>query len=196
MNIEKLDDKNQCKLIENVANGQFAVRAISNYEECNCIIVYLNVIQGETPCDVEHCEQSSCAVIKNNYDAETHTFKIPLPILRSDGTNALCERKQQVYYTPYQIPQEDRNKFENGTAKVEEPQLQDEWKIPMNTNNPEESSITRNQPEEIDKEKLSQKTTENLNEIQNLARIIKVLADKIQELTQNDHLDTRMENID
>jgi len=74
----------------------------------------LDAAAGRTPCDAQHCEHSSCAVIKNNYDEATRTFKAPPPILRSDGTNALQPRPSRVYTTPFQVSQQDQEKLQKG----------------------------------------------------------------------------------
>ena len=85
--------------------------------ECTCITAYLDAALGEMPCDIEECESSSCFVIKQNYDAKTRTFKTPLPIPRSDGTNALRTCQARVYKTSYQIPSEDQEKFRKGKLR-------------------------------------------------------------------------------
>lgn len=109
--IEKLDETSQCQLIEKLANGQVAIQAIQNGPHCSCVSSYLDTVSGRYPCDAANCEQSTCAVIRNNYDASTRTFKQPPTIHRADGTNALRQRDSRVYNTPYQIPAQDQEKL-------------------------------------------------------------------------------------
>jgi hypothetical protein len=110
-NIEKLDEISQCQLIEKLANGQLAVRTISEDQPCTCVLAYLESAAGRTPCDAQHCDHSPCAAIKNNYDTETGTFKAPPAIQRADGSNALRQRKPQGYSEPYQIPSQGKDKL-------------------------------------------------------------------------------------
>ncbi|CAF1400946.1 unnamed protein product, partial [Rotaria sordida] len=126
-NIEKLDEKTQCKLVEKLANGQVAVQAISNGLECTCVLAYLHTVVERAPCYAQHCENSSCDAqlcedsscdaIKNNYNANSSTFNVPPPIQRSDGTNALRKREPRVYTVPFQIAPQDQEKFQQGTSQ-------------------------------------------------------------------------------
>jgi hypothetical protein len=120
-NIEKLDEKSQCQLIEKLANGQLAVQAIPNGGQCTCVSAYLDTATGRTPCNAPHCEHSSCAAIKNNYDAGSNTFKAPPQILRADGSNALHPRQPQVYSGPFQVSPQDQEKFQKGTPQQIQP---------------------------------------------------------------------------
>jgi hypothetical protein len=113
-NIEKLDDKTQCQLVEKLSNGQVAVQAIPNGRECTCVTAYLDAAGGRASCDAQNCEQSSCAAIKNNYDATTRTFKAPPPIRRADGSDALRQREPRVYTAPFQVTQQDQEKLQKG----------------------------------------------------------------------------------
>jgi hypothetical protein len=112
VNIEKIDETEQCQLIEKLANGQVAIQAIPSGRECTCISAYLDTASGRFPCDAQNCEQSPCAVIKNNYDASTRTFKTPPTIKRPDGTDALRQREPKVYNAPFQVPQQDQEKLQ------------------------------------------------------------------------------------
>jgi hypothetical protein len=114
INIEKLDEKTQCQLLEKLASGQVAVQSIPNGRECTCVSAYLDTAGGRAPCNAQHCEHSSCATIKNNYDASTGTFKAPPPILRADGSNALQPRQPKVYSTPFQVSYQDQEKLQKG----------------------------------------------------------------------------------
>ncbi len=69
---------------------------------------------GRASCDAQNCEQSSCAAIKNNYDATTRTFKAPPPIRRADGSDALRQREPRVYTAPFQVTQQDQEKLQKG----------------------------------------------------------------------------------
>ncbi|CAF1070851.1 unnamed protein product [Rotaria sordida] len=110
-NIEKLDEDAQCQLVGKLANGQTAVQAIPNGRDCTCTAAYLSTAAGRTPCDVQGCERSSCAAIRNNYDASIRAFKATPPIRRADGTDALHPREQRVYSAPYQVSAGDREKY-------------------------------------------------------------------------------------
>jgi hypothetical protein len=135
-NIEKLDDKTQCQLIEKLANGQVAVQAIPNGRECTCVTAYLDTSVGRTPCSAQHCEHSSCATIKNNYDVTTGTFKQPPLIRRSDGSNALQQREPQVYTAPFQVAYQDQEKLQKGIPQpVPSPsQTEDNYPKPPSDN--------------------------------------------------------------
>ncbi|CAF0737054.1 unnamed protein product [Rotaria sordida] len=111
--VEKLNDKEQCRLIEKLANGQVAVQAIPNGHGCTCVSAYLDTASGRYPCDAQNCEQSSCAAIKNNFDASTRTFKTPPPIRRSDGTDALRPREPKLYAAPFQVSRQDQDKVQH-----------------------------------------------------------------------------------
>ena len=74
----------------------------------------MNTASGRYPCDAQNCEQSSCAVIQNNYDASTRTFRAPPPIRRPDGTDALRPREPRIYTSPFQASREDMEKFQQG----------------------------------------------------------------------------------
>jgi hypothetical protein len=99
--------------------------AIQNGWECTCVTAYLDTATGRVPCNPQHCEYSSCAVIKNNYNALTKTFRAPPLIRRSDGTDALRQSKPRVYTAPFQITHQDQEKFQKGISKAQ-PQTVDE----------------------------------------------------------------------
>lgn len=111
-NIDKYGDREQCDLIEKLANGQLAVQAIPNGYQCTCVSAYLDFASGRYPCDAQNCEQSACPAIRDNYDTATRTFKELPPIKRADGTNALRQREQKVYTTSYRVPQGDKDKVQ------------------------------------------------------------------------------------
>ncbi|CAF0921326.1 unnamed protein product [Adineta steineri] len=125
-NIEKLDENTQCKLIEKLANGQVAIQAIQDDRECTCVQAYLDTAAGRVPCNAQDCGASSCAVIKNNYNANTNTFNPPPPIRRSDGTNALLERDPRVYTAPFQVAPQDQQKLQNAALQQQQQQQQSE----------------------------------------------------------------------
>lgn len=116
-NIDKLDDNAQCQLLEKLANGQIAVQAVPNGEHCTCANAYLSAAAGRAPCDAQHCEHSTCAAIKNSYDASTRTFKAPPAIRRSDGSDALRQRDARVYSAPFQVSQQDQDKLQRGAVQ-------------------------------------------------------------------------------
>jgi hypothetical protein len=86
----------------------------------------LDTASGRGPCDAQHCEHSSCAAIKNNYDVSTKTFNAPPPIRRSDGSDALRQPAARVYTAPFQVPSQDQEKLEKGIPKPAPPQPEDE----------------------------------------------------------------------
>lgn len=86
--------------------------AIPNGYECTCASAFLDTASGRYPCDAQNCEQSSCPSIRNNYDAETRTFKTPPPVKRADGSNALRPRDPKVYTSPYQVSHQDQEKVQ------------------------------------------------------------------------------------
>ena len=93
---------------------------IPNSYKCTCVSAYLSSTVGRTRCDAHNCDQSSCAVIKNNYDVLTRTFKSPVPVIRADGSDALRQRKPNVYTTPFQVPQHDQDKVRRATLPSEQ----------------------------------------------------------------------------
>ena len=93
---------------------------IPNSYECTCVSAYLSSTVGRTRCDAHNCDQSSCAVIKNNYDVLTRTFKSPVPVIRADGSDALRQREPNVYRTPFQVPQHDQDKVRQATLSSEQ----------------------------------------------------------------------------
>ncbi|CAF4885523.1 unnamed protein product, partial [Rotaria sp. Silwood1] len=111
-NIEKLDEDSQCKLVDKVSNGEIFVRALRNGNECNCMIAYLYIVVGQSLCDIDNCEYSTCSAIRNNYDSSLRAFKMPPSIFRADGTNILDERRINIYTKPYKIPENDRKKYD------------------------------------------------------------------------------------
>jgi len=135
VSLEKLSDREQCELVEKLASGQVAVQgkisfnkerkfyyylfylAIPNQRECTCASSYLDTVSGRYPCDARGCEQSSCAAIKNNYDATTRTFKTPPAIKRADGSDALRQREPKVYTSSYHISNQDRQKAQQGGSQ-------------------------------------------------------------------------------
>lgn len=128
-NIEKLDEKSQCQLLEKLASGQLAVQAIPNGRECTCVSAYLESALGRTPCEAENCDRSTCAAIKNNYNAQTRTFNAPPTIRRADGSDALRPREPKVYSSSSQIASQDQQKLHNGAPQQpprEEPPRYDE----------------------------------------------------------------------
>ncbi len=86
----------------------------------------MDTASGRGPCAAEHCEHSSCAAIKNNYDVSTKTFNAPPPIRRSDGSDALRQPAARVYTAPFQVPSQDQEKLEKGIPKPAPPQPEDE----------------------------------------------------------------------
>ncbi|CAF1238449.1 unnamed protein product [Adineta ricciae] len=166
VDIKKLNEESQCKLIEKVSKGELAVRTNPLDEECTCITAYLNAALGETPCDAEECENSACFVIKQNYDAKTHTFKTPLSIPRSDGTNALRKRQERVYTTPYLISSEDQDKFRKGVNY-------EKWIDILSLDQPSkyaDESVTAS--ENVCGEELSKQKTVDLDQIKMLVNLI------------------------
>ena len=93
---------------------------IPNSYKCTCVSAYLSSAVGRSPCDAHNCDQSSCAVIKNNYDVSTRTFKSPVPVIRADGSDALRQREPNVYTTPFQVPQHDQGKVRQATLPSEQ----------------------------------------------------------------------------
>ncbi len=85
----------------------------------------MDTASGRYPCDAQSCDQSSCAAIKTNYDASTRTFKAPPAIKRADGSDALRQREPKVYTAPFQISNQDLEKFQQG-ASQQQPQPQQE----------------------------------------------------------------------
>lgn len=84
----------------------------------------MDTASGRYPCDAPNCDQSSCAAIKNNYDSSTRTFKAPSAIKRADGSDALRPREPKVYNAPYQISNQDRERFQLGAASQQQQQQQ------------------------------------------------------------------------
>jgi len=112
--VSKLDERAQCQLIEKLANGQIAVQSIYTGDACTCASAYLEAATRRPPCHVENCKQSSCAAIRDNYDASTNTFKSPPPIRRADGSDALQPREPRVHSAPYQVSRHDQEKYQQG----------------------------------------------------------------------------------
>jgi len=104
----------------------------------------LDTTAGRIPCNAEHCEHSSCAAIKNNYDVSTSTFKAPPPIRRSDGTNALRKHEPRVYTAPFQIPWQDQEKFRQGISQQPTEDEQDPYQPNQSSNLPDKSSMRIN----------------------------------------------------
>ena len=77
----------------------------------------MDAASGRYPCDAQNCDQSSCAAIKNNYDASTRTFKTPPAIKRSDGSDALRQRDAKVYNGPFQVSPQDQEKLQQGASQ-------------------------------------------------------------------------------
>ncbi|CAF3339176.1 unnamed protein product [Rotaria sp. Silwood1] len=124
--VEKLNDKEQCRLIEKLASGQMAVQAIPNGHACTCVSAYLDTASGRYPCEAQNCEQSSCAAIKDNFDASTRTFKTPPPIRRGDGSDALRPREPKVYTAPFQVSRQDQEKVQHAAPHhVHQPSEED-----------------------------------------------------------------------
>ncbi|CAF0850138.1 unnamed protein product [Adineta steineri] len=119
--IETLDENTQCKLIEKLASRQVAIQALLYGRDCTCVSAYLDTAAERFPCSPQGCEYSSCAAIKNNYNADTSTFNPPPTIHRSDGTDALREREPRVYTAPYQVTPQDKQKLQNA---ISPPQLE------------------------------------------------------------------------
>jgi hypothetical protein len=78
------------------------------------VSAYLDTAAGRTACDAENCDRSSCAAIKNNYDANTRQFSAPPAIRRADGSDALRQREPRIYTAPFQIAQPDQEKLSRG----------------------------------------------------------------------------------
>jgi hypothetical protein len=89
----------------------------------------LDTASGRYPCDAQSCDQSSCAAIKTNYDASTRTFKAPPAIKRADGSDALRQREPKVYTAPFQISNQDLEKFQQG-ASQQQPQQEQQQQQP------------------------------------------------------------------
>ena len=89
----------------------FLLSAIPNGRECTCVSAFLDAALGRQPCDALNCDQSSCAAIKNNYDASSRTFKSLPSVTRADGSDAFRQREPKVYSTPFQVSQQDQNKL-------------------------------------------------------------------------------------
>ncbi|CAF0849786.1 unnamed protein product [Adineta steineri] len=128
--IEKLDENTQCKLIEKLASGQVAIQALPYGRECTCVSAYLDTAVGRFPCSPQDCEYSSCAAIKNNYNADTSTFNPPPTIQRSDGTDALREREPRVYTAPYQVTPQDKQKLQNAISPPQPEQSNEDRRRP------------------------------------------------------------------
>jgi hypothetical protein len=122
VSLDKLDDKFKCQLVEKTVKGEVAVQAVPNGRECTCVSAYLDNAAGRTPCDAQNCEKSSCAAIKNNYDASTRTFTAPPPIRRADGSNALRARETIAYTGPFQVSRQDQEKLSQGLPQQQQPQ--------------------------------------------------------------------------
>ncbi|CAF4541605.1 unnamed protein product, partial [Rotaria socialis] len=120
-NVDKLNEGEQCDLVGKLANGQVAVQAIPNGYTCTCVSAYLDTASGRYPCDAQNCEQSSCAAIRDNFDAATRTFKTPSPIKRLDGSDALRPREPKVYTAPFQVASQDQEKFRQGSPQHAQP---------------------------------------------------------------------------
>jgi len=118
--IEKLDANGQCQLLEKLANGQLAVQAIPNGHQCTCVSAYLDTAAGRGACDAQGCDQSSCAAIKNNYNAETRTFNAPPAILRADGSNAFYPRPARPHSSAPQISNQDQQKLHEGIPQQQQ----------------------------------------------------------------------------
>ncbi|CAF1210715.1 unnamed protein product [Adineta steineri] len=134
-NIEKLDENTQCKLIEKLASGQVAIQALPDDRDCTCVSAYLDTAAGRLPCSPQGCEYSSCAAIKNNYNADTGTFIPPPTIRRSDGTDALREREPRVYTAPYQVIPQDKQKLQNAISPPQPEQSEDSYEYSSNVVN-------------------------------------------------------------
>ncbi|CAF1134590.1 unnamed protein product [Adineta steineri] len=132
--IEKLDANTQCKLIEKLANGQVAIQAVPNGRECTCVSAYLDTAAGRLPCSPQGCENSPCAAIKNNYNAETSTFNPPPQIRRSDGSDALRQREPRVYSVPFQVAQQDQQKLQNAVPPPQPEQPDEDQRRPDGDN--------------------------------------------------------------
>ncbi|CAF1145494.1 unnamed protein product [Adineta steineri] len=133
--IENLDENTQCKLIEKLANGQVAIQALLDDRDCTCVSAYLDTAAGRLPCSPQGCEYSSCAAIKNNYNADTGTFIPPPTIRRSDGTDALREREPRVYTAPYQVTPQDKQKLQNAISPPQPEQSEDSYEYSSNVDN-------------------------------------------------------------
>lgn len=104
----------------------FVIAAIPNGNECTCTSAYLDTAAGRMPCSARDCEQSSCAVIKNNYDVATGQFTPPPPIRRADGSDALRQREARVYSAPFQISSQDQEKLQSGIPTTLAPRPDDD----------------------------------------------------------------------
>ncbi len=112
----------------------------------------MDTASGRYPCDAPNCDQSSCAAIKNNYDAITRTFKTPSAIKRADGSDALRQREAKVYTGPFQISNQDRERFQQSPAQQssgqegEEQQQQSEGVTPAGQTKKSRRTKPRTQP--------------------------------------------------
>ncbi|CAF0841550.1 unnamed protein product [Adineta steineri] len=162
-NLEKLDDREQCQLIEKLGNGQIAVQALSSGRECTCASAYLDAATGRYPCDAQNCDQSSCATIKNNYDATTRTFKAPPTISRLDGSNALHQRESKLYTAPFQITRQDQEKVQQSAPQQTNDQQGDEQQQQQQDSATQAGQTRKRRP------KTKQPTTPNYDQHQNPA---------------------------
>ncbi|CAF1341101.1 unnamed protein product [Rotaria sp. Silwood1] len=173
-NIEKLDEDSQCKLVDKVSNGEIFVRALRNGNECNCMIAYLYIVVGQSLCDIDNCEYSTCSAIRNNYDSSLRAFKMSPSIFRADGTNILDERRINIYTKPYKIPENDRKKYDkamkqyslttDSTQKLSEYE-QDETNQHTATKTEQHQDDNRNDDERnrVDQDKDSENEQTNLS---------------------------------
>ncbi|CAF1370707.1 unnamed protein product [Rotaria sordida] len=171
-NIEKLDENSQCTLVDKFSHGEIFVRALRNGNKCNCMIAYLHVVIGQTPCNIDYCEYSTCSAIRNNYDSSLRTFSMPPTILRADGTNMLYERRINIYTKPYEIPKNDKEKYykameqysliEDYTQKLPDTE-QDETNQQTETQTDQEQDDNRNDDEQnmVDQDKDNQNEETN-----------------------------------
>ncbi len=90
----------------------------------------MDTASGRYPCDAQSCDQSSCAAIKTNYNASTRTFKAPPAIKRADGSDALRPREPKVYTKPFQISNQDLEKFQQGASQQQPQQEQQQQQQP------------------------------------------------------------------
>ncbi|CAM4739739.1 unnamed protein product [Rotaria magnacalcarata] len=145
-NVDKLSEREQCDLVEKLANGQVAVQAIPNGYACTCVSAYLDTASGRYPCDAQNCEQSSCAAIRDNFDAATRTFKTPPPIKRVDGSDALRPREPKVYTAPFQVASQDQEKFRQGSSQHAQSSSDQESETPQESADKSQDGISAAHP--------------------------------------------------
>lgn len=109
----------------------------------------MDTASGRFPCDAQNCDQSSCAAIRNNYDASTRTFKAPPTIRRSDGSDALRQREPRVYTAPFQVSRYDQEKVQRANPQGQQQQQQQEQQ-PNQDHDAQQHDQHQQQPNQYD----------------------------------------------